>query len=488
MTAETEKKDNLSHQASKGAFWGMTSNLTVSAISFVGTAIMARILSPADFGLIGMAILVTGIINLFGNLGLGAALVQMKKIDDEYLSTAFWASLLVSVGLFLGGVIAAPFAAVFFNESAIKWIIIFLSFNFIISSFSNIHTTLLYKNIRLKNIGITEILSRLVRIAVMLYCAKTGLRFWSIVIGMIVERVFKTVLFISMEKWRPAFVFSKDKFKELFRFGRNIYGQGFLGYFSRNMDFIITGKILGSEVLGIYQFSYNLPYLVQSYVQDGIAPVVFPVLSKVNDDYTRLARGFFRAVKYISIITFPLMVGLSFCANDFIIIVYGEKWLLAATPLKILCISAALASVHAIDWTVFSSIGRPEIGLKWDLFRLPLTIVSIIVCSRWGIIGIAGAMLFVEVTGTLMSYLVTRFLDIKFYKYIIALSPAILGSLTMITVLYSLDMILIIENTYIRFLVNISVGLTTYSLFLFILFKKESDDFIKFIRLSLGRK
>jgi len=311
------KKTSLTQQASKGAFWGLSSNLTVSAISFVGTAILARILSPKDFGLLGMATLITGVVQLFGNLGLGAALVHKKNIDDEYISTAFWSSIFVSIGLMLMSIIIAPFASMFFNEPIIKWVIICLSVNFVISSSSSIHRTLLYKDVKMKKMAFVEIVSRFTRVIIIITCAFFGMGFWSIVVGMILELILKTTLFIVTARWKPTFYFSKSKFKELFRYGKNIYGQGFLTYFNQNMDFIVTGRLLGAKLLGFYQFSYNLPYLVKSYVRDGIGPVAFPVFSKVQNDDERLARGFFNATKYISMITFPLMFGLSFCAEDF---------------------------------------------------------------------------------------------------------------------------------------------------------------------------
>ena len=190
-----KKKDNLKHHASNGALWGLSSNMIVSAISFVGTAIVARILSPKDFGLLGMAVLITGVVQLFGNLGLGAALVQKKTIDDEYLSTAFWSSLLVGGGLAAVSIILAPLASMFFHESIVKWIIIALSVTFVITSLSSIHRTLLYKEIMMKKIAYIEITSRAVRVIIMLVCAFAGMGFWSIVIGMIIESILKTILF-----------------------------------------------------------------------------------------------------------------------------------------------------------------------------------------------------------------------------------------------------------------------------------------------------
>src|SRR3989339_1549927 len=139
MENKENKIDNLSQKAAKGVAWGLIGNVTVSAISFISTAILARMLEPEDFGLFGMAILVTGVMQLFGNFGLGAALIHKKEIDDEYLSTAFWINIIVGAGLALTLIIISPLVAMFFNQPEIKWILILLSSDFLISAVSSIH-------------------------------------------------------------------------------------------------------------------------------------------------------------------------------------------------------------------------------------------------------------------------------------------------------------------------------------------------------------
>lgn len=482
------KKDNLKQQASKGAFWGLSSNLTVSVISFVGTAILARILSPRDFGILGMAVLVTGVVNLFGNLGLGAALVQRKNIDDEYLSTAFWSSLLLSGVLVLISLVLAPFTAYFFHEPVLKWVVICLAVNFVISALWSVHTTLLYRNIRLKTIAMVEVLSRLIRVAVMLTCALCGLKFWSIVIGMIAERCFKAIFFWRVSSWRPIFTFSKAKLKELFHFGRNIYGEGFLTYFNQNLDFIVTGRFLGVQALGVYQFAYNLPYLVRGYVQDGIAPVAFPVFSKVQDDGERLFRGFFNAAKYVSLITFPLMFGLAFCTNDFIYVAYGSRWLGAAVPLRLLCFSAALASVHCVVFSLFRAVGRPDIGFKWNLLRLPITAGLLILFSRKGIVGIALAMFSAEIATGFIAYIAMGLLKEPFIKYLKALAPGTICSTLMICFLWALNLFVIKNsNPYLRLLLNVLLGIGIYFSFLYCFFRNELREFGSFVKLCIKK-
>jgi len=482
------KEVSLTQQASKGAFWGLSSNLTVSAISFIGTAILARLLSPKDFGLLGMAFLITGVVQLFGNLGLGAALIHKKNIDEEYLSTAFWSSLLVSVGLIIVSVILAPFASIFFNEPVVKWIVIVLSMNFMVSSFASVQRTLLYKNIRMKKIAFIETASRFIRVFIMLACALAGMGVWSIVIGMMAEGILKTILFVFTAHWRPTIQFNKLKFKELFHYGKNIYGQSFLNYLNQNIDFIVTGRLLGAQLLGFYQFAYNLPYLVKSYVQDGIIPVAFPVFSKVQDDDKRLAGGFLNAVKYISMITFPLMTGLAFCSEDFISVAYGTRWLPAAGPLKLLCFGAALASVNCIVFSLFNAKGRPDLGLKWNLFRLPATVILVIALSKYRLMGIAWAMFAIELITVTAAYIAARLLKIPFIRYLSIFLHVIYSSIVMVVCIYTLNAFALTSlSPYLRLPINGVLGCCAYSVSLYILSKKDFIEFCNFIKLCIKK-
>jgi O-antigen/teichoic acid export membrane protein len=254
------------------------------------------------------------------------------------------------------------------------------------------------------------------------------------------------------------------------------------------MDFIVTGRLLGAKLLGFYQFSYNLPYLVKSYVQDGIVPIAFPVFSKVQHDNERLARGFLNGVKYISMLTFPIMFGMAFCAEDFISVVYGARWLPAAGPLKLLCFGAALASVHSIVFSLFNAKGRPDIGLKWGLFRLPATVILVIVLSKYGIIGIAWAMLLVEFFTVATAFFATKLLDTYFTKYLSSIFPATISSTAMIVCLSYLNRYVVGNyDAYARLLTNTLIGFCTYSISLKMFHPKDMKQLYNFIVLCVKR-
>jgi O-antigen/teichoic acid export membrane protein len=478
-----KEEESLTKTASRGAFWALTSNIAVSAISFVGTAILARILDPKDFGLLGMAVLVTGIVQLFGNLGLGGALVQKKDASQESLSTVFWVNVIAGSILTIICVAAAPLAAMFFRETAVKNILILLSCTFLISALSSIHSTLIYKEIRMKRLAVIEIVGRLLRVGIMLIAAFCGLKFWSIVIGMIVERVFKTIGFFIALPWKPSLVFSKEKFKEFFKFGRNLFGDGFLNYLNQNMDFIVTGRVLGVSLLGFYQMAYNLPFLVRGYINDSIGSVSFPVFCKVQDDHDRLVRGYLRIVKFIAMVTFPLLAGLAFCSEDFIRVVYGPKWLPAAQPLQILCFGAMLASVHTVITPLLNAKGRPDLSFKWNCVRLPLTIIAIFIGAKInGIVGVAFGMLIIEILSIILIIITFRLIQQNIKNYFISFFPSVMGCLTMVIILCGIRTSCFTKIALLRFTCNVFIGIACYFASIFLAFRNEGEEFIKYIQ------
>ena len=485
-----KKPETLTRQASRGALWSLTSNITVSAISFVGTAVLARMLEPKDFGLIGMATVVTGFVTLFGNFGLGAALVQKKDVTHEDLSTAFWANCAAGLLLAVVCILVSPLAALFFRENAVQWVLICLAFNFVLSALPSVHSTLIYKRIQMKPLAVIEIGSRIIRVVVMLIAAFCGLRFWSIVIGMIVERIFKVIGFFILDPWRPTRVFSKQRFQEMFRFGRNILGGGFVGYFNQSMDLIVTGRMLGAGLLGFYQMAYNLPNLVKDYINDSVGAVSFPVFCKVQDDNARLTRGVFRIMAFIALASFPVLAGLAFTARDFILVVYSEKWLPVAVPLQILCFYAALACTNAVIGPLLNAKGRPDLSLKWGLFRLPATIIAILLGVHFGgIVGVAWGVLIVQVISLAMVYQAFQIIRGDFREYWNAIYPAAAACVMMIGALIIINRIPVFHelSAWLRLMIEFFIGGAVYTATIIFGFKETFEEFLNFAR-SLIKK
>ena len=457
--------ESLTQQASRGALWTLGSNIAVSGVSFVGTAILARMLTPKDFGLVGMATLVTGVVALFGKFGLGAAIVHKKEVTHQDLSTAFWANTAAGIVLALACIAISPLAAFFFGERAVMWVLIVLATNFIPSAMCSVHSTLIYKRIEMKPLAVVEVCSRLLRVIAMLVAAFCGLTFWSMVIGTIVERVFKTFAFFAIERWRPTFFFSWQRFREMFRYGRNLFAGGFLRYLNENMDFIVTGRLLGAELLGFYQMAFNLPSLLRLYLQDSVGVVSFPVFCKIQDDNPRLVRGLVKIIRYIAIGVLPILAGLCLTAPDFILVVYGKKWLSAVAPLQILCLCAMLTSINTVIPPLLNAKGRPDIDLKWSLLRLPAMLGAVVAGVRLGgLVGIAWGVTIVEILSLALVYQAFRLLNQNLKPYLTALVPAGVATLVMVVALLLVNQTPWLQHAapFLRLLADVACGAAVY--------------------------
>jgi PST family polysaccharide transporter len=451
----------------------------------MSTAILARMLEPKDFGLIGMATLITGIVQLFGNFGLGAALVHKKDVTHADLCTAYWANLAAGTFLTIICIFISPLAGAFFREKAVQWVLICLAANFILSAIASVHSTLVYKNMRMKNLAGIEVGSRIMRVAVMLIAAFFGLKFWSIVLGMIAERIVKNIGFYCQEPWRPSRVFSAERFRKMFRYSRNIFGEGFVGYINQNMDMIVTGRVLGAGTLGFYQMAYNLPNLLKDYLNSSIGAVAFPVFSRVQDENERLARGFCRIIGFISVTMFPILFGLAFAARDFILVAYGSKWLPAVSPIRILCFAAALAALQTPVWGLFNAKGRPDLGLKWGLIRLPATVVAILLGAHFGgIAGIAWGVLTVETLNLSIVNLIFRILKADLRQYFAALVPAIIASTIMVAGLFGIALIFPLTEgpALVRLVMTLIIGGGLYIATIFWGFRETYQELLGYIK------
>ncbi|MDE2222750.1 MAG: MOP flippase family protein [Candidatus Omnitrophica bacterium] len=487
---EKAKRQSLAHIASRSVMWNMMGSFGVSGIRFLSTAILARILVPADFGIVGMAYVVTQIVQLFGNLGLGSALIQKAKVDEEYLSTAYWGSVAMGIVLSLLGMAASPLAAVFFKRAIVQPVLICLSINFFIASLVSVQTVLLTKNLNFKQISIIEVITTIIRVAAILGFALSGFGLWSIVVGVVAERVVKTVIFYFFSDWRPKMIFDWGKFKELFHFGKNLFGSGFLGYFNANMDSIVTGRVLGAAELGYYQFAYNLPHLVITMFTDRFNEVLFPVYSKIQDDIQRVGRGYLKTVNFIAMFTLPIMLGFLFTAHDFILTVYGKKWLPSILPLSILCVSGAIRSINSPNTTLITALGRPDMNFKWSSILFPVTLAAIILGAKFGIIGVAVAMTVMAFLSFIMLFICLKKVTLTFTDYFMAVKPGLISALLMLTVLLIFNKWPFIEglSSPLRLVLNMAVGALTYWFFISWIYQSDYMIMKNFVSSFLSKR
>lgn len=470
-----------------GAAWATGAQWFVQLSQFAVSILLARLLVPADYGLVGMALVITSFVALFGNLGLGAALIQKKVIDEETISTAFWATVAAGFVLLAVVYIAAPYAAEFYREPRVIDIARVAALGLLFGPMNSIVTSLLERHMRYRAVAFLDISTALLGQATAVGFALSGMGVWSLVAGTLVAQAARIPLAYAFERWTPGLGFSFAKLKELFSFGGYLLAFNFVNFFNRNLDKLIIGRALGATQLGYYDMAYQAMLKPLQNVSDTIGRPLFPALSSLRDKREEAAETYRKIVAYISLVTFPAMFGLSAVASDFVTVVLGPQWVPSIPVLQILAIVGAVQSVAATVGSIYLSQGRSDLMLKVGIAATGLVGIAFFVGVSWGIIGVAVCYsLATLVIWVLSQSVANRLITLKQSAYWLALIPAFRASLLMaICVHFTREGLVAMEFSAISRLVScVLIG----AIFYLVLVLREKDPLVKDARVFLFNK
>jgi Membrane protein involved in the export of O-antigen and teichoic acid len=427
-----ENLKDIKKQTIKGLFWSANSKFSVQIFNLIITAILARVLFPEDFGVVGMALIFISLISMINETGLSSAIIQKKDLSNQHLYTAFWVNIFTGIFLFIIAFFTSPLLSDFFRNDNVELIIKVSSISFLISSIALVNRSLLTRNLEFKKLAATEISGSIISGILAVYLALSGFGFWSLVARNLINDFIAILLTLIVYPWKPAIYFSKDCFMEMFGFGANVIGSSFLGYLRQNMDYIIVGRIMGAELLGYYTLAYTLAVYPIMKIAPIITKVIFPVFSRIKDDTIAYKNGYLKLISFLSILTVPALFGLLSIASEFIIVVYGDKWAASILPLQILCLLGIISSISPASGPVFYSKGVPEIEFKLSLVKLPITALALLIGSLYGIVGIATSMTIVAfVYYVITQKIINSLIKLSWKEYLKAIYIPILSSLTM---------------------------------------------------------
>ena len=380
---------DLKNRVVKGTFITVAGQSAKFIIQIASTMILARLLTPADFGLIGMVSVFTGFISLFKDLGLSMATVQRCDINHDQVSTLFWINLALSCVVMFLVASLSPIIAWFYREPRLLGITLALSVTLIFSGLTVQHQALLSRQMLFIRLIIIDIFSNLIGITVAVSMACMQFKYWSLVGMFGATSVTNFVLAWSLCAWRPGFPKQATGVSEMLGFGKSLAGFNILNYFSRNMDNLLIGRVWGSYALGVYSKAYGLLMLPIRQITSPIATVAIPALSRLQNDPVEFARYYYRATNTIALVTIPLILFMASLSKEFIIVVLGDQWIDAAIIFKVLTLAALFQPVvNPVGW-VFVSLGQTDRQMKWSLVAAPLTVLSFLIGIPWGPLGVA---------------------------------------------------------------------------------------------------
>jgi O-antigen/teichoic acid export membrane protein len=355
-----ESRHSDSDLARKSVLSGMTAIATQGVqftLSMAGTVVLARLLTPNDFGLIGMVTVVFGFAQMFANAGLSMATIQKERINREQISTLFWINLMISVALGLCILVCSPLVAMFYGQPELTAITAALSTAFMISGLTIQHQALLYREICFGALSFIQIVSQCIALSMTIILAYQGWRCWALVFGSLLGALFTSLLTLFFCPWLPGWVKKDSGALSMLKFGGHLTVSNIANYLSSNLDNVLIGRFIGADALGLYSKAYQLFLLPMTYIRTPIANVALPVLSSIQNQPDRYVTYYQRIVGTLATITMPISL---YCAveADFLIRTFlGSQWLGAVSAFRILALAGAMYPLNGMQTLVTMNMG-----------------------------------------------------------------------------------------------------------------------------------
>lgn len=488
---QSSARRDLDRSLVSGLAWTGSLKWASQLVVWVGTLLVARLLTPEDFGLLGMAAVYTGLVQLVNDFGIGSAIVQRKELRASQVSGLGGVALVIGLLLFvLSAALSGPIAA-FFRDPRVRLVVLALSVNFLLTSFGSISSSLLARDLRFRALAWIDGLRAVLTSVVTLVLAWMGFRYWSLVIGSVFSTFFAATVAFWLRPFRPRWPRPFADIRSELHFGWNLVVSRIAWYGYSNADFAIVGRVLGTAALGAYNIGWTMASMPVEKISVMVMKVTPSVFARVQDDLPALRRYVNRLTEGISVVTFPAAIGLALVARDFVTVVLGDKWLPAVVPLQILAAFVTFRSVAALFPDVLQATDHTRLNVMLNVLGLMVLPACFLLGARWGTTGVALAWVIGYPLVTLPFHLSTTFRIIKLRptEYFRSLWPAASSTLVMAAFVLGVQSAMgtALSDT-LRLTVSVLVGALVYAGALWIMHRRRVLASMEFIRSLRGKK
>jgi len=380
---------DLKERTIRGGVARLAAQITNFLFRLGSLMVLARLLGPSDFGLVGMVTAFTGVLNLFRDFGLSTAAVQRPTVTEEQVSTLFWINVLVGVLLTLLTVAVAPFVAAFYHEPRLTWVTAVVATGFLFNALGVQHSAHLQRQMRFTALAIINTASLVISTAVAIAMAKIGYGYWSLVAMTVVFPLAMTIALWFTAAWLPGLPRRRAGVRSMMHFGGTITLNCVIVYIAYNMEKVLLGRFWGADAIGIYGRAYQLVNIPTDNLNSAVGEVAFSALSRVQDDPPRLRSYFLKGYSLVLALSLPITFLCALFSNDAILVLLGPKWHDAASILRWLAPTIlAFAMINPFGWLLFS-LGRVMRSLKIALVIAPLVIGGYLIGLPYGPKGVA---------------------------------------------------------------------------------------------------
>jgi teichuronic acid exporter len=411
--------------------WTALGKLCVQVIGWGCTLLVARLLSPADFGVVTATIIYVGLLALFSEFGIGSAVVNIRDLSEAATRQLNMLAVLVSVGMFVGVCAASVPVAAFFRIPELTSAGFALGLGLPLAGLRAVPNGLLQKQLRYRALAGIESAQSLVQAIATVSLAFFGFRYWALILGSLAGLFVGAMLAVAAA--RQGFAWPRLRsIRQALGFARPVLIANVLWYTYSNADFAIAGKVLGRTALGEYSLAWSLATMPADKLGAVITRVMPGFFSAQQRDAASLRRYLCEVTRAIAIVTFPILFGMAAIGREFVVLIVGAKWEPAAAPLRFLCVYASMAALVPLWPQVLSSVGKPQLAM-WSLLpKIAALPVAFVVGTRWGAVGIAAAWAVVyPFTNILLGWWTFRAIELRISDYVRAIRGPLLSGVAM---------------------------------------------------------
>ena len=456
---------SLRKQATSGFVWTFAQQFGNQISGFVVSLILARILMPEEFGLIGMIAILVSVGNTLLNSGLTQSLIRSETLEEDDFSTVFYFNLIASIIIYLGVYFLAPVIADFYDQPILINIVRLYCLTFIISSFSAVQLARLTKSMNFKIQTIIGIPSTIIGGVVGISMAYMGYGVWSLVWSQIASTFLVSAQLWIYSKWTPGFVFNMVKFKEHFNFGYKITISSLLNRIFDNIYLIIIGKYFSPAQVGFYTRAETMKQLPVTNISNALNKVTYPLFASIQNDNIRLKRVYKQLMQMVIFVIAPILIFLAVLAEPAFRFLFTEKWLPAVPYFQILCVTGILYPIHSYNLNVLKVKGRSDLFLKLAFMKKAMTIIGILIGIQFGIYGLLYSQVILSfLSFFLNAYYTDRFINYPAWEQVKDISAIIILAIMCGLVIFMIDYYLKGNGTidFFRLLMSGTIGVILY--------------------------
>ena len=440
-----------------GVIWSLIDNVSSSGVIFFVGIILARLLTPEEYGVMAMVSIFIAISNSIIDSGFSSALIRKVKVKPIEYNTVFYFNLLISLLLYICLFFISPFIALFFREPILCEVMRVIGLILIINALSIIPYTIFVREINFKTQTIISLIASVGSGVIGVWMAFSGQGVWSLVGQQLGRQCLNTLFLWFFCHWKPTVSFSMTAFKEMFGFGSKLLLSGLLDTIYKDIYYIVIGRCFSSSILGQYNRAKQFSMVFSTNLTTVVQRVSFPVLSSIQDDSIRLREAYRKVIKSTMLVSFACMLGLAAIAKPLLILLISDKWLPAVYFLQIVCFSNMLYPLHAINLNILKVKGRSDVFLKLEVIKKVLAIFPILVGVYLGIeMMLWGSVIISVISYFLNAYYSASLINYSVYEQLKDIFPSFIVSLGVGFLMWSISLLSI--SYYLMLIIQLSTG------------------------------